>query len=85
MKSGQFRDFKEFVIWVDNCTGQNKNWTLFTALAWFVNSKAGLGEITIKYFVKGHTFMSVDCFHRNVEGAMKNQEKVCGWEDSLPV
>ena len=81
MKSGYARDYKEFIIWADNCSGQNKNWTLFTALTWFVNLKAGPNKITIKYFVKGHTYMSADSFHRAVEGELKNEEKVCDWED----
>lgn len=26
------RDVTDFKFWADNCTGQNKNWILFTAL-----------------------------------------------------
>ena len=81
MKVGDVRDYKEFVIWADNCTGQNKNWTLFTALVWFVNQTSGPNKVTLKYFVKGHTFMSADHFHKDVESAMRHEEKVCDWED----
>jgi len=28
----QERDVIDFIFWCDNCTGQNKNWILFTAL-----------------------------------------------------
>ena len=43
------RDVKHFVFWVDNCSGQNKNWYLFTALANEVNMKdASVQIITLK-------------------------------------
>ena len=32
------RDAKKFLFWVDNCSAQNKNWTLYTALCYVVNS-----------------------------------------------
>ena len=32
-----FRDSDNIVIWVDNCSAQNKNWTLYTALVTLVN------------------------------------------------
>ncbi|CAH1996809.1 unnamed protein product [Acanthoscelides obtectus] len=28
---------KKFTFWVDNCSAQNKNWTLYSAFATFVN------------------------------------------------
>ena len=37
MRSSQFRDYQHFLIWLDNCAGQNKNWTIITALTKFVN------------------------------------------------
>ena len=52
-------DVKHFIFWVDNCSGQNKNWYLFTALANEVNMKdASFQTITLKYFEPGHPFMS---------------------------
>ena len=33
-----FRECSSIVIWLDNCSGQNKCWTLHTALIHFVNS-----------------------------------------------
>ena len=54
MKYVAFRDFHNFVIWLDNCAGQNKNWTLYTALSNFVNTTTGPIKITLKYFTIGH-------------------------------
>ena len=67
----QYRDAREIVIWADNCTGQLKNWTLYSALLLEVNNHENINKITVKYLVKGHTFMSADAFHSQVEKAMK--------------
>ena len=32
------RDAETITIWADNCTAQNKNWTLYTMLTFLVNS-----------------------------------------------
>jgi len=84
LREVHFRDHKEVVIWLDNCSGQNKCWTLYTALVAFVNASLNAGEgperITLKYFTVGHTFMSADNFHRLVEKEMKDM-KVCDWKD----
>ena len=50
-------------IWADNCAGQNKNWLLFSALAWCVNAEWGPHSVTLKYLEKGHTFMKADSIH----------------------
>lgn len=78
----KFRDFSNWVLWADNCGGQNKCWTLFTMLATIINSpENSLNSITIKYLCAGHTFMSADNFHRSVERAMKKMDKVYDFED----
>ena len=81
INSVDFRDFDNYVIWLDNCAGQNKNWTLYTALTNLVNSRDGPKSITLKYFVVGHTFMSADSFHHKVEGEMKKMKNVFDWSD----
>ena len=68
-------------MWLDNCSGQNKCWTLFTTLVQLVNEDDGPNKITFKYFVAGHTFMSADSFHRKVEKEMKQMGKVCDFMD----
>jgi hypothetical protein len=64
----QERDVKHFVYWLDNCSGQNKNWTLFSALTILVNSdQIEAEDVTLKFFEPGHTFMSADSVHAGVE------------------
>ena len=60
-------DCKHFIFWADNSTVQNENWLLYTTLYAEVNQKSGPDTIAIKYFEKGHTFMSADSFHHLVE------------------
>ena len=72
-----FRDCEKFVFLADNCSGQNKNWFLYTALVNKVNRlTTATKEITIKYFEPGHTFMSADSFHHKVEQAMQIEHVV---------
>ena len=69
------RDVKHFIFWVNNCSRQNKNWYLFTALANEVNIKdASLQTITLKYFEPGHTFTSADSFHHKVEQCVRQKK-----------
>ena len=79
--SDSCRDAKYFVIWCDNCTGQNKNWTLYTALCFTVNKPGGPEQITLKYLERGHTFMSADSFHACVEKSMKQKGSVYDFAD----
>jgi len=67
------RDAKIFIFWADNCTGQNKNWVLFTALISSLNSKHknSIESVTIKYLTKGHTHMPADGVHGNIETKFK--------------
>ena len=53
------------LLWADNCSGQKKNWYLFTGQAQCVNTW-GPETITIKYLVKGHTSMAADAIHGNI-------------------
>ncbi|KAK4882975.1 hypothetical protein RN001_006294 [Aquatica leii] len=77
-----YRDIKHFVLWVDNCSGQNKNWTLLSFLVYIVNSDAiAAVDICIKYFEPGHTFMSADSFHHQVELSLKKQKKTYDFDD----
>ena len=70
----QERDVRFVTYWLDNCTAQNKNWTLLTTLVKVVNhSLNNIQAITLKYFEPGHTFMSADSFHNGVEKAMQKQ------------
>lgn len=77
-----YRDQKHIVLWLDNCTGQNKNWALFSFLVYLINSDHVSTEtICLKYFEPGHTFMSADSFHHQVETALKKQKKTYDFQD----
>ena len=64
------------IIRADNCTAQNKNWTLYSALLHYVNQVNPLNSVTLRYIEKGHTFMEADSFHKDIEGAMRQMEKM---------
>ena len=38
-------------------------------------------KIVLRYFEKGHTFMSADCFDKNVEEAMSSMKKLYDFSD----
>ena len=68
------RDFKTVLFYMDNCTGQNKNYALYTAIIDKVNSaNIQADSITLKYLQAGHTFMSADSFHARTEKEMKRR------------
>ena len=46
LRHPKYRDAKRIVIWADNCTGQLKNWTLYSSL---VNNHGSISNITMKY------------------------------------
>ena len=78
----QNRDINNFVFWADNCSGQNKNWFLYTALVNEVNRTNGTtNEITIKYFEPGQTFMSADSFHHVIEQGMRKKQSIEDFQD----
>lgn len=65
----------KFVItlWLDNCSGQNKNWDLMVLLVLLINSSTiDINHINLKYLEPGHTYMSADSFHASVERTMKH-------------
>jgi len=72
------RDAANFIFWADNCMGQNKNWVLFTALISTLNSKHNnsIESVTIKYLTKGHTHMSADGVHGNIEKKFKQVRNI---------
>ena len=83
LKCMNFIDFRDYevVLWLDNCAGQNKNWTLYTTLTNYVNLDDRPKSITLKYFGVRHTFMSADSFHRRIKVEMKKMKDVCDWSD----
>lgn len=60
------RDAEKIVIWLDNCSSQNKNWALFSHLVGVVSSNVIQAKsIELNYLEPSHTFMSADnCHHQ---------------------
>lgn len=78
----QMRDAETIVMWVDNCASQNKNWTLLSFLTYIINSsEISAKKIILKYFEPGHSFMSADNFHHQVELSMKRTPKIYDFKD----
>ena len=67
-------------LWADNCSGQNKNWYLFTRLAQCVNRR-GPETITIKYLEKGHTYMAAETIHGNIGKLFRKTSTVVTFDD----
>lgn len=77
-----YRDLKHITLWLDNCAAQNKNWTLFSYLLFLVNSSdINLETITLKYLEVGHTYMSADEFHHQVELSLKKKKRLYDFDD----
>ena len=77
----EHRDKKRITIYTDNCQAQNKSWVLATMLMTFVHQNTNAVEqITMKYLEKGHTSMSADSSHRQVQRNL-SKRKVCDFED----
>lgn len=80
----QHRDAHHVKLWLDNCAAQNKNWCLFSFFVYVINSDEVAAEsIQLKFFEPGHTFMSADHFHHQVEKSMKQMNKVYDFDDFL--
>ena len=68
-------------FWADNCAGKNKNWTLFTSLAWCVNEEWGPEVIQLKFLERGHTTMRADSVHGCIGKRMKKCEEIITFDD----
>lgn len=76
------RDATKITMWLDNCSGQNKNWTLFSMLVRAVNGpELAAKEVTLRYLEVGHTFNAADSVHGHVEKQMKAAGKVYDLND----
>lgn len=78
----QNRDAENFIFWLDNCAAQNKNWAFISFLVYIVNSaKVAAKSVEIHYFEPGHTFMSADSVHHQIELSLRRQKKTCDFSD----
>ena len=63
---------KNIWFWLDNCSGQNKNWYFFTAIVQSLNTWCSSETISLKFLEKGHTFQAADSIHGDIGKIMKN-------------
>ncbi len=75
------KDAAKIIFWLDNCSGQNKNWTLYSVLALMVNQDVGPSEIVLKYLEPGHTSMAADSLHGHIEKELRRQKDVLTRDD----
>ena len=80
MRLSTYRGSKTF-FWTDKRGAQNKNLVLSTAMVAEVNRPVGPETIAFKYLEKGHTFMSPDSFHAQVEKGMRKKKNICDLDD----
>lgn len=82
----QQRDTKTIILWMDNCSGQNKNWILYSTLVVYINQESCLTqEIILKYLVPGHTYMAADGLHGRIEQRMRKKKNVQDFDDFVSV
>ena len=68
-------DTKDFIFWLDNCSAQNKNSYLYTAVLNGVNIEGeSASSVTLKHFDPGHIFFSADNFQHQVEKRMRQKK-----------
>lgn len=78
----KLRDHRNIILWLDNCGGQNKNNIIYSAIITYINSDSTLTQnITLKYLVKGHTFMAADGIHGKIEQIMRKNQNVYDFND----
>ena len=71
----QQRGAEEITLWLDNCSYQNKNWTLITMIYHLIQSDTICAQkITLKYFEPGHTFNAADPVHSRIEGTLRTKQ-----------
>ena len=78
----RIRDFKTVVIYLDNCSRENKSWFIFGAMLEAVNSGRFMFEtIILKYLEKGHTSMSADSTHQVINKNLHHYKEVQDYQD----
>ncbi|CAH2000887.1 unnamed protein product [Acanthoscelides obtectus] len=74
-----------FIFWMDNCSAQNKNWTLYTMFACLVNADWGPENIIVKYFEPGHSFMKADSVHGQIGREWRKRKQILDVNDFVDV
>lgn len=72
---------KHVIFWAENCTAQNKNWTLITSCIIFVNQDWGPQTITFKYFEPGHISTKAQEMYTQITANWKKAAEIVDFED----
>lgn len=76
------RDAEHIILWLDNCSGQNKNNILISAILSYINSSLCTTKtITLKYLISGYTYMAADGLHGKIEQAVRKMGNVEDFTD----
>ncbi|XP_043223237.1 uncharacterized protein LOC122382234 [Amphibalanus amphitrite] len=76
------RDTKQFTIFCDNCSSQNKCWVVLSVLLHAVQSSdLAVQQITLKYLTTGHTAMSADADHQVINKSIKRKKSIEDFND----
>ena len=80
--SPHVRDKENIIIWLDNCSSQNKSWTLFhTMIKVFCSTQNVLLTLILKYFEAGHGFNACDSHHHLLENEFKKKKFLYHFSD----
>lgn len=80
----QHRDVENIILWLDNCTGQNKNWLLFSTILSYVNDPLNsCNSIVLNYLLTGHTYMAADGLHGKIEQMFRKMGDVQDFNDFI--
>lgn len=70
-------DYRDIIIWSDNCFKENKCFLMFSNLILIVNDNTiAANSITLKYLESGHTYMSADSLHANITKKFKLDREI---------
>nr|CAI5825991.1 unnamed protein product [Callosobruchus analis] len=70
-----------FIFWMDNCSAQNNNWTLYTLFDCLVNADWGPQNTIVKYFEPGHSFMKADSVHGQIGREWRKRNQILNFKD----
>ena len=76
------REKKHITIYADNCSAQQKSWLFATSLVTYVQQPDNSTEsITVKYLESGHTSMSADSSHQQIQKKLGKAKSVHDFGD----
>jgi hypothetical protein len=86
IKSEICQNVKNIIIKTDNCSKENKNYTLISNLLIIINDPIFKCEtLTIEYLTSGHTFMSADRVHGNIEKKLNSTPEIYDFKHIIEI